>query len=122
LAETGHLVLATLHTFDAPQTINRIIDTFPSHQQNQIRSQLAITLASIISQRLIPAANGGRVAVREILINNPASANLIREGKIAQISHVIETGAKDGMISFSRDLERLYREKCISKEVMQSEF
>ncbi|MFA6394268.1 MAG: PilT/PilU family type 4a pilus ATPase [Patescibacteria group bacterium] len=117
LAETGHLVLATLHTFDAAQTINRIIDAFPSGQQNQIRSQLAITLISIISQRLIPASGGGRAAAREILINNSAAANLIREGKVAQISHVIETGAKDGMISFKRDVDRLYKEKIIDKEI-----
>ncbi|MFA6106230.1 MAG: PilT/PilU family type 4a pilus ATPase [Patescibacteria group bacterium] len=117
LAETGHLVLATLHTFDAGQTINRIIDAFPPGQQNQIRSQLAITLVSIISQRLLPASGGGRAAAREILINNSAAANLIREGKVAQISHVIETGAKDGMISFKRDLDRLYKEKIIDKEI-----
>jgi twitching motility protein PilT len=120
LAETGHLVLATLHTYNAAQTIDRIIDSFPSHQQNQIRLQLSSILTGVISQRLIPKAGGGRVAVREVLINTPAVANLIRERKIAQIATSIETGAKEGMISFTRDLERLYKEKSISKEVMQN--
>lgn len=120
LAETGHLVLATLHTYNAAQTIDRIIDIFPAHQQNQIRFQLSSILASVISQRLVPKAGGGRVAAREILINTPAVANLIRERKIAQISTSIETGSKEGMISFRRDLERMYKAKLISKEVMQN--
>ncbi|MFA6171489.1 MAG: PilT/PilU family type 4a pilus ATPase [Patescibacteria group bacterium] len=120
LAETGHLVLATLHTYNAPQTIDRIIDIFPAHQQNQIRFQLSSILAGVISQRLIPKEGGGRAAAREVLINTPAVANLIRERKIAQIATSIETGSREGMISFRRDLERLYKEKIISKEVMQS--
>jgi twitching motility protein PilT len=119
LAETGHLVLATLHTFNAAQTIDRIIDIFPAHQQNQIRFQLSSILTGVISQRLAPKVGGGRIAVREILINTPAVSNLIREQKIAQIATAIETGSKEGMVSFRRDLERLRKAKLIDKEVMQ---
>lgn len=120
LAETGHLVLATLHTYSAAQTIDRIIDAFPPHQQNQIRMQLSLTLACVISQRLMPAEKGGRVAAREILFNTPAVSNLIRENKIAQIRTVIETSAKDGMVSMDQDLKRLYKEKFLSKEIAQA--
>lgn len=121
LAETGHLVLATLHTYSAAQTIDRIIDAFPPHQQNQVRMQLSMTLASVVSQRLLPKIEGGRVAAREILINNSAVSNLIRENKVAQIKTVIETSAKDGMISIDQDLKRLYKDKIINKEVAQSQ-
>ncbi|HAM88261.1 MAG: Pilus retraction protein PilT [Candidatus Falkowbacteria bacterium GW2011_GWC2_38_22] len=121
LAETGHLVLATLHTYNAAQTIDRIIDTFPPHQQNQIRMQVSMVLASVISQRLLPKIEGGRVAARELLINSPAVANLIRENKIAQIKTVIETCSKEGMMSIDQDLQRLYKEKLITKEVAQSQ-
>jgi len=121
LAETGHLVLATLHTYNAAQTIDRIIDTFPPHQQNQIRMQVSMVLASVISQRLLPKNEGGRVAARELLINTPAVANLIRENKIAQIKTVIETCSKEGMVSIDQDLQRLYKEKAISKEIAQSQ-
>ena len=113
LAETGHLVLATLHTYSAAQTIDRIIDIFPPHQQNQVRMQLSMILAGVVSQRLVTKIGGGRIAAREILINTPAVANLIRESKISQIKTVIETGAKDGMISLDRDLSRLYNKKLI---------
>ncbi|MCK5212192.1 PilT/PilU family type 4a pilus ATPase, partial [Candidatus Parcubacteria bacterium] len=91
LAETGHLVLATLHTYNAAQTIDRIIDIFPPHQQNQVRQQLSMTLASVVSQRLLPKVGGGRIASREIMINTPAVANMIREGKISQLKTIIET-------------------------------
>lgn len=121
LAETGHLVLATLHTYSAAQTIDRIIDTFPPHQQNQIRMQLSMTLASVISQRLIPRQEKGRVAAREIMLNTPAIANLIRENKIAQIKTVIETSSKEGMISLDRHLKELFKDKIISKEVTRSQ-
>jgi twitching motility protein PilT len=120
LAETGHLVLATLHTYSASQTIDRIIDIFPPHQQNQVRMQLSTTLAGIISQRLIPRKQGGRVAAREIMINIPAVSNLIRENKIAQLRTVIETNSKKGMVSMDQDLKRLFGENIISKEVAQS--
>jgi len=120
LAETGHLVLATLHTYNAAQTIDRIIDIFPPHQQGQVRMQLSMTLASVISQRLLPKADGGRVAGREIMINTPAIANLIRENKIAQVKTVIETSSKEGMVSMDQNLQKLYKEKQIDKEVAQS--
>lgn len=120
LAETGHLVLATLHTYSAAQTIDRIIDIFPPHQQTQVRMQLSMTLAAVISQRLLPKAGGGRIAAREILINTPAVSNLIRENKITQIKTVIETSSKEGMISLDHDLKRLYDEKVIDKESAQA--
>lgn len=119
LAETGHLVLATLHTYNAAQTIDRIIDIFPPYQQNQVRMQLSTTLAGIISQRLVPSEKGGRIAARELLINTVAVANLIRENKIAQIKTVLETSSKDGMASLDQDLKRLYDEKLVSKDTAQ---
>jgi len=120
LAETGHLVLATLHTYSAAQTIDRIIDIFPPHQQNQVRMQLSMTLAAVISQRLVGKISGGRISSREILVNTAAVSNLIRENKIAQIKTVIETSSKDGMISLDHDLKRLYDEKIITKETAQT--
>jgi len=120
LAETGHLVLATLHTYSAAQTIDRIIDIFPPHQQTQIRMQLSMTLAAVISQRLLVKIGGGRIASREILTNTPAVANLIRESKIAQIKTVIETSSKEGMVSLDHDLKRLYDTKVIAKETAQA--
>ena len=119
LAETGHLVLATLHTYSAAQTIDRIIDIFPPHQQSQIRMQLSMVLSGVISQRLLPDLKEGRVAVREIMINTPAVSNLIRENKIAQIKTVIETSSKEGMMSLDQDLQKLFKDKIISKEVAQ---
>lgn len=121
LAETGHLVLATLHTYSAAQTIDRIIDIFPPHQQNQVRMQLSMTLVAVISQRLLPRIKGGRIAAREIMINTPAVSNLIRENKIAQLKTVIETSSKEGMISLDRHLKDLYREGLIEKEVAQNQ-
>jgi twitching motility protein PilT len=97
-AETGHLVMATLHTTDAPQTIDRIIDAFPGHQQGQIRSQLASVLLAVVSQRLFPRAGGrGRICATEILVNTPAVANLIRTEKTHQIKNVMQTGRAQGM-------------------------
>ncbi|PJA09438.1 type IV pili twitching motility protein PilT [Candidatus Falkowbacteria bacterium CG_4_10_14_0_2_um_filter_41_15] len=121
LAETGHLVLATLHTFDASQTVDRIIDIFPPFQQNQVRSQLSMILAAIIAQRLLPKVGGGRIVAREIMIRNSAIANLIREQKIVQIKNVIETSQNDGMINLTRDIKDLYTKGLISKEVAQSQ-
>ena len=121
LAETGHLVLATLHTFNASQTVDRIIDIFPPFQQNQVRSQLSMILAAVISQRLLPKVGGGRVVAREIMIRNSAIANLIREQKIVQIKNVIETSYGDGMISLSRDIKDLYTQGLVSKEVYESQ-
>jgi len=116
LAETGHLVFATLHTWSAAQTIDRIIDVFPPHQQIQIKLQLAMTLRGILSQQLLPKIGGGRTAAREILLNTPAVANLIRENKVQQINTVIQTGAKLGMVSLEQDLKRLIKEKKITEE------
>ncbi|MFA4941121.1 MAG: type IV pilus twitching motility protein PilT [Patescibacteria group bacterium] len=121
LAETGHLVLATLHTYSAAQTVDRIIDIFPPHQQNQVRMQLSMVLAAVISQRLLPKIKGGRVAARELMFNTPAVANLIRENKIAQLRTVIETSSKEGMISMDQHLKKLYEDKVISKEVAQAQ-
>lgn len=117
LAETGHLVLATLHTYSAAQTVDRMIDIFPPHQQGQIRSQLASVLTAVISQRLLPDQNGGRVAARELLINNAAIGNLIREGKIAQIKSVLETGSNSGMITLDRHIKDLYQNGIINHQV-----
>jgi twitching motility protein PilT len=117
LAETGHLVLATLHTYSAAQTVDRIIDIFPPYQQNQIKSQLSFVLSAIISQRLLIKTGGGRVAAREILLNNSAIANLIREGKVAQIKSVIETGSAAGMITMDKHVKQLYKDGIITKEV-----
>ncbi|MFA6417454.1 MAG: PilT/PilU family type 4a pilus ATPase [Patescibacteria group bacterium] len=117
LAETGHLVLATLHTYSAAQTVDRIIDIFPPYQQNQIKSQLSFVLSAIISQRLLNKVGGGRVAAREILLNNSAIANLIREGKVAQIKSVIETGGASGMITMDKHVKQLYKDNVITKEV-----
>ncbi|MFA5051941.1 MAG: type IV pilus twitching motility protein PilT [Patescibacteria group bacterium] len=120
LAETGHLVLATLHTHNAAQTVDRIIDVFPPYQQSQIRLQLSLFLKGIISQQLLPRLNGGRISAREILINTPAISNLIRENKIPQIKTVIQTSADEGMFTMDQDLKRLYEEGYITKEVAKS--
>ena len=100
IAETGHLVFATLHTSSAAQTIDRIIDVFPSHQQAQIRQQLAATMRAIVAQRLLPALGGGRVPALEIMVATPAISNLIREQKTHQIDSVMQTSADQGMMLF----------------------
>ena len=120
LAETGHLVFATLHTYNAAQTIDRIIDIFPPYQQNQIRMQVSLTLKAVISQRLLPAKDGGRVAAREILLNTPAVANLIRENKVSQLKTVMQTSAKEGMITIDNALTNLYKDGYIDKETLAS--
>lgn len=116
VAETGHLVLATLHTNSAAQSIDRIIDVFPPHQQQQIRIQLSGVLQGIISQRLIPLVGGGRIAAAEVLVVNPAVRNIIREAKTHQIDAVIQTGAEDGMQSMDKTLVNLIHEGKISYE------
>jgi twitching motility protein PilT len=108
-AETGHLVFSTLHTNNASQTIDRIIDSFPAQQQEQIRIQLAGSLAGIFSQRLVPRISGGLVPAYELLIANSAVANLIREKRTHEIQTVIETGADEGMIDMNRSLAELVR-------------
>src|SRR3989339_141210 len=105
-AETGHLVFSTLHTNSAAQTVDRIIDSFPPDQQNQVASQLAATLIGIVSQRLIPRVDGGRVPACEIMIVNSAIRNLIRERKAYQIDLVIETSMQEGMVTLNRSLSR----------------
>jgi len=115
-AETGHLVLSTLHTNNASQTIDRIIDSFPGDQQSQIRLQLAGSLLGIFSQRLIKRISGGLVPAYELLINNNAVANLIREKKTHEIDVVIETGSEAGMIDLNRSLVDLVRRGEISIE------
>lgn len=115
-AETGHLVFSTLHTNDAAQSINRIIDTFPGNQQDQIRVQLASSLIGIFSQRLIPRLAGGLVPAYELLINNSAVSNLIRENRVHEISSVIETGLEHGMIDMNRSLVQLVQNGEISVE------
>lgn len=107
IAETGHLVFATLHTNSAAQSIDRMIDVFPPHQQPQIRSQLANILMGICSQRLVPAIGGGRVVAAEVLVANSAVRNIIREGKSHQLDAVIQTGAELGMQTMDRTLASL---------------
>ncbi|MCA9308856.1 type IV pilus twitching motility protein PilT [Candidatus Saccharibacteria bacterium] len=109
IAETGHLVFATLHTNSAAQSIDRMIDVFPPHQQPQIRAQLSNILMAICSQRLVPAIGGGRVAAAEILVANSAVRNIIREGKSHQLDAVIQTGADQGMQSMDRTLISLIK-------------
>ena len=117
-AETGHLVLATLHTSDAAQTVDRIIDVFPPYQQQQVRTQLSLALQGILSQQLLPRKNGnGRIVAVETLVATPAARNLIREGKSHQLLSVIQTGAKFGMQSMDFAL----RDLCRSGEVSQDE-
>jgi twitching motility protein PilT len=115
-AETGHLVFSSIHTNNAAQTIDRIIDSFPSMQQSQIRAQLSNTLAGIFSQRLLPRVSGGLIPAYELLISTPAVRNLIREGKTHEIDLVIETSAESGMVSFNRTLVDLVRTGEITME------
>jgi len=119
-AETGHLVLGTLHTSSAPATINRIIDVFPPAQQPQIRIQLASVLVGIISQRLFPTADKkGRKAATEIMINNPAIANLIRSEKIHQIASIMQTSRAQGMHTLESNIKELIEKGFIQKEVAE---
>lgn len=115
-AETGHLVFATLHTNSAPQTIHRIVDAFPPEQQSQIRAQLSGSLLGILSQRLVPRIKGGLIPACEVMLANPATANLIRENKIHELPLVIETSVEAGMISLNRSLSILIKSKEISLE------
>ena len=119
LAETGHLVFATLHTNSAAQTIDRIIDVFPHNQQQQVRMQLSNILEAVVAQRLIPLDKGGRRAVCEVMIASPAIRNMIRESKTHQIDNVIRTSSDIGMISLERSLVNLVREGAISVQKAQ---
>ena len=115
-AETGHLVLSSLHTTGASKTVDRILDSFPSEQQAQIRMQLSMVLRGVISQRLIPVKGGGQMAVFEVMVVNPAIQNLIRDGRTQQIDNVIFGGTGQGMISMDTELQKLYRDGTITKE------
>ncbi len=106
-AETGHLVFGTLHTNGAPETINRLVDVFPSEEQNKTRSQISMSLRMVMTQQLLRRKGGGRIGAFEVLVNTPAVANLIRENKIAQISNSMVTGQKDGMILLDKYIEAL---------------
>ncbi|MCX6785185.1 MAG: type IV pilus twitching motility protein PilT [Candidatus Komeilibacteria bacterium] len=117
LAETGHLVLATLHTHSAAQTIDRIVDVFPPYQQEQVRLQLSMSLNGIITQHLLPKKGGGRVAAREILVNTSAIANIIRENKIPQIKTAIQTSADVGMMTMEQNLKQLIAQDVLDEQV-----
>ena len=120
-AETGHLVFATLHTQDTPQTIDRIIDVFPSEQQGQIRAQLAVALQGIMTQTLLPTADGaGRTVAAEVLVPTPAVRNLIREGKSHQIYSVLQTGGAQGMQTMDAALSQLVRAGKITRQLAES--
>jgi len=116
IAETGHLVLATLHTNSAAQSIDRIIDVFPSHQQPQIRVQLANMLMAILSQRLVPSIGGGRVVAAEVLVATPAVRAIIRDGKSHQLDNVIQTSADKGMQTMDRTLVKLVQKGIVSMD------
>jgi twitching motility protein PilT len=119
-AETGHLVLSTLHTNNAAQTIDRVIDSFPAGQQDQIRIQLAASLIGIFSQRLVPRVAGGQVPACELLLNTTAVSNLIRDKRTHEINSVIETSAEEGMIDMNRSLAELVRAGEITLETAYS--
>jgi len=120
LAETGHLVLATLHTPNASQVIDRIVDVFPPHQQEQVRLQFSVALNAVIAQQLLPKKGGGLIAVREILINTPAVSNIIRENKIPQINTVMQTSADYGMITMNQSIKLMYDQGLIDEKVAQA--
>jgi twitching motility protein PilT len=120
-AETGHLVFATLHTQDAPQTVDRIIDVFPPEQQGQVRSQLAVGLQGIVTQTLLPTADGqGRCVAAEVLVPTPGVRNLIREGKTHQIYSLIQTGGQHGMQTMDASLASLVRQNRITMAAAES--
>ena len=119
-AETGHLVLSTLHTNDTVQAVDRLLDSFPPHQQNQVRMQLSFCLLACLAQRLMPRADGkGRVAAVEIMRNNHAVSNLIREGKTQNLYTVLETHARDGMVTMDASIKTLYLSGVITRETAQ---
>jgi twitching motility protein PilT len=117
-AETGHLVFATLHTQDAPKSVERIIDVFPSHQQQQVRVQLAASLQAVVAQQLLPTANGrSRLAAVEVMVATPAIRNLVREGKVHQIASAMQSGGRYGMQTMDQSLARLVKEGAVSYRV-----
>ena len=116
-AETGHLLLSSLHTIGAAKTVDRMIDTFPAEQQAQIRVQLSMVLKAVVSQRLVPTVDGGRVAVFEVMTINPAIQNMIRDGRTHQIDNVIYGGSDKTMLSMDAELARLVRERRVTREI-----
>lgn len=116
-AETGHLVLSTLHTNTAAETIERIVDMFPAHRQGQILQQLASVLRAVICQQMLPRKGGGVIVSREIMINTPAIANLIREDKIAHITSAMQTGRSEGMVTMRSSIKKLYEQGLIDERV-----
>ncbi|NOY15141.1 MAG: type IV pilus twitching motility protein PilT [bacterium] len=120
VAETGHLVLATLHTNSAAQTVNRIVDVFPEEQQDQIKLQLSGVLEMVVSQRLVPSRSGGRLPATEIMIANAAVRNSIREGKVSMLDNIIATSTSEGMMSLEMSLAGLVRSGKIDREVAMS--
>jgi twitching motility protein PilT len=120
-AETGHLVFATLHTQDTAQTVDRIVDVFPPEQQQQVRVQLSVSLQGIVTQQLLPTADGqGRCVAVEMLVPTPAVRNLIREGKTHQIYSALQTGASHGMQTMDTSLVQLVREHKITRELAEA--
>ncbi len=119
LAETGHLIFATLHTPNTTQTVDRIIDVFPPHQQTQVRAQLSLSLKAIVAQRLVPKEGGGRVAVREVLFNTPAVANIIRESRAQELKSALQTGDSVGMVTFEKAAKQLLKDGVISGETCE---
>ena len=115
-AETGHLLLSSLHTTGAAKTVDRILDTFPAEQQAQVRVQISMVLRAVVSQRLVPKKDGGQVAVFEVMTVNPAIQNLIRDGRTHQIDNAIFGGANQGMLSMDAELQRLFRAGVITRE------
>ncbi len=118
-AETGHLVFSTLHTSSAAEAVERIVDVFEGGKQRQILIQLSSVLRGVVAQNLLPKKDGGRIPAREILINNPAIANLIKENHVNQIKSSLQTGAKDGMITMEKSIEKLLEKDLITKEVAE---
>lgn len=119
LAETGHLIFATMHTNDAAQSVDRIVDVFPGDQQEQIRTQLASVLLGIVSLRLMPKIGGGRVPAYEIMLMNHAVRNVIRDNKIYQINNIIQTSYEEGMVALDRSLASLVKQGIVELEVAQ---
>lgn len=115
-AETGHLLLSTLHTIGASKTIDRIIDSFPATQQSQVRMQLSLVLRAVVSQQLIPSTDGGIVAAFEVMVVDNAISNMIREGKVHQMDNAIYAGTSQGMITMDNDIVRLYKAGRITRE------
>ena len=115
-AETGHLVLSSLHTTGAAKTVDRILDTFPAEQQAQVRIQISMVLRAVVSQRLVPKKDGGQIAVFEVMTVNPAVQNLIRDGRTHQIDNAIYGGSSQGMLSMDAELQRLVRAGVITRD------